>query len=300
MPIWEGVYRSSSEEKRLIKDHPESAQTSIHLAYLAGSITALLFLPRNYHNNNGDAFRHCLWSSLIAKEITPDWARLWTMAHEMDASLENKYRQMDEFNNLQGIHLLNNNSSLSSVKLIRRCFDLVETGSLKEIKSGKLVPTTIDGHNLPSIFNAISEKVTEVVEFLAHYYSEFTQEIDGDGNSALHRCILNDYQDGFSILIIILDVNEIGADGLSPIMQCSLQRHGHKYARALLEQGANTDYQDPFKGETALMLAARYGNSKMLDNLLPVANKGLKSLSGLRAYDMAVSEENMEIAKRLL
>lgn len=300
MPLWEGVYRSSSEEKRLIKAHPGNAQTSIHLAYLAGSVTALLFLPRNYHNNNGDAFRHCFWSSLIAKEISTDWARLWTMAHEMNASPSNKYRQMDEFNNIQGTQILKSNPSLSTVSLIRRCLDLVENGSLREVKSGKLVPTTIDGFNLPHIFNAISEKATEVVGFMAQYYSESTQEIDGDGNTALHRCIMNDYQDGFNILIRVLDVNGSGADGLSPLMRCSLQGHGHKYARALLERGANANYQNPFTGETTLMLAAKFNNGEIVDILLPVANRDLRSFSGLRAYDMAMNEENIDIAKRLL
>ena len=114
MPVWEGVYNSSSEEKKLMKEHSEDSQRSINLAYLAGTTTLLFFFPRNYHNNNGDAFRHCFWSSIIAKEISPEWAHTWVMAHEADASLTNIHRLMDEYNNNQGINIFKNNPNASA------------------------------------------------------------------------------------------------------------------------------------------------------------------------------------------
>lgn len=300
MPVWEGVYNSSSEEKKLMKEHSEDSQRSINLAYLAGTATLLFFFPRNYHNNNGDAFRHCFWSSIIAKEISPEWAHTWVMAHEADASLTNIHRLMDEYNNNQGINIFKNNPNASAGELINLCLKLIENGELKEVKKGKLVSTTLDGFNVPNIFRVISEKINEVVEFVARFHASHAQEKDQDGNTALHRCIMDDYEEGFNILVKILDANQPGMDDLSPLMICASQSHGHKYARALLDQGANADYQDPYEGETALMRAAAYGNREMVNLLLPVSNKRIESFSGSTAYDMAVTEENLDIAKLLI
>ena len=69
MPIWEGIYNSSSEEKKLMKEHPEDSQRSINLGYLAGIITLNLFLPRNYHDNNGDAFRLTFFVKFRAENL---------------------------------------------------------------------------------------------------------------------------------------------------------------------------------------------------------------------------------------
>lgn len=300
MPVWEGVYKSSSEEKKLMKEHPEYSQRSINLGYLAGAITLSFFFPRNYHNNNGDAFRHCFWSSIIAKEVSPEWAHTWVMAHEADASPTNIYRLMDEYNNNQGINNFKNNPNVTVEELINLCLKLVESGELREVKKGKLVPTTLDGFNVPNIFSVISEKINEVVRFIARFHPRHALEKDQDGNTALHRCIIDDYEEGFNILVKILDANQPGMDDLSPLMLCSSKSNGYKYARVLIERGANADYQDPYEGETALMKAAVYGNREMVNLLLPVANKRIESFSGLTAYDMAVTEENLALAELLI
>lgn len=221
-------------------------------------------------------------------------------AHEDIPDNNSISREMDTHNNDKGIRILEENPEATSAKIIQSCGELIRNGELRVIRKGKVQPTTLKGYNIPNIFRVISEKVSEVVEFVANFHSDRAQERDGDGNTALHRCIMDDYEEGFNILVKILDMNRSGMDGQSPLMLCSTLSHGHKYAKTLLDQGAIADYQDPHYGETALMIAAAYGNREMVNLLLPVSNKRIKSFSGSTAYDMAVTEENMDIAKLLI
>lgn len=83
-------------------------------------------------------------------------------------------------------------------------------------------------------------------------------------------------------------------------MVCSICSHGHKYAQRLMAKGADANYQEMNYGETALMMAATNDNRSMVNVLLPVSDKNIKSFNGLTAYDVAMNENNLEIAKLLI
>jgi hypothetical protein len=178
-------------------------------------------------------------------------------------------RLMDEFNNSVGVSILGENSNYKISDLIFRCSELVIKGRLQKIKNDSLIPTTADGFNVPSIFKVISEKVDEVIEFISDYFKEKVYEVDGDGNTALHRCIMSDYESGFSILVDVIDVNKPGNSGQTSLMICSTCAQGYRYAQKLISKGADANYQDEYYGETALMKAAVYDNRKMVEILLP-------------------------------
>ncbi len=76
--------------------------------------------------------------------------------------------------------------------------------------------------------------------------------------------------------------------------------HGYKYAKKLLDHGAKPDYQETKYGETALMMAAANNNRKVIDILSQVSDKNIKSFNGFTAYDFALRENNIEIAKLLI
>lgn len=259
-----------------------------------------MFYLRFGDGDDSDAFRHCLWAALIAKETDVSWAKRWTDAHEDTTDNNSASREMDIYNNDKGIRIVLENPEISSVMIIQSCVDLIENGELRIIKKGKIQPTSLNGFNVPNIFRVISEKLNDVIEFITSFHTTRAEETDEDGNTALHRCIVSDYEEGFNILVRFLDVNRPGMDGQSPLMLCSTLSHGYKYAKTLLDQGAIANYQDPHYGETALMLAAAYGRREIVNLLLPVTNKRIKSFSGVTAYDMAVNEGNMEIAKSLI
>lgn len=301
MTVWEGAYNSNDFEKKLMSKSPKESQIAINLAYVSGSTTALLFMPRNYHDNNGDAFRHCFWSALISKHTSPEWAKKWVMAHEQHLPQNNETRIMDEHNNLQGIDLVLKNPGIESSEIIKLCLLLIEEGKLLEIKKDKLVPTTLDGFNLPSIFEAIHETINELLEYLVKNYEKIVTKKDRDKNTALHRAILNDYKDGFKILLDsgLIAVDSPGESGESCLMLCAQYLNKKAYAQALISAGANPNFQAQSSGETALMQAARCNNLEMISLLLPLSNKKITSSNGYTAYDFAMNENNFEIATLL-
>jgi hypothetical protein len=301
MTIWEGRYKPNSLEKLMIDENPTNSQTTIYLAHLAGSITALLFLPEiNHHHNNVDAFRHCFWSSLISRKINPEWAFRWTMAHEAEGHIDSLYRQMDEYNNKKGIEIFKKHTHASVAELIHFCLIELENGELKDVKNKKLTPTNLEGNIVPNIFKAIFERISEIVDFLNVFHFEKVIETNEDGNTALHDCILKDFEDGFNILVKSLDVNQFGGSGLTPLMLSASLKYGSKYAKGLLNYGADIHLQDPAYKQTALMFAAQNGNLELVELLLPHSNKEIKGINGSRAYDLAISKGHLDIAKLLI
>lgn len=296
----EYTYKPNPFEKKLIEENPVYSKISIDSAYLAQSIMTFLYLHPFHQHNNGDAFRHCLWSSIMAKETTSEWALRWGTAHEEIFAKDNLSRIMDESNNSKGVLLIKESKPYAISDLIFRCSQLIHQGQLLKISNGQLVTTESSGFNIPNVFYVISEKANDVLSFIADYYSEKTLELDQEGNTALHRCIFEDNKQGFDILIKVLDVNTAGNSGLTPLMICSTLSYGHKYGIELIAKGADPIKANKLNGETALMLAAVYNNKEMVDLLLPISNKNAKSLDGFTAYDFAVNENHLAIAKLLI
>ncbi len=261
---------------------------------------SLIFISPYQQNNNGDAFRHCMWSTIISKKTSPDWATRWLNAHEAPHAINNISRRMDDLNNASGVKLFKDNPSAKIGDFIYLCSKLVGEGQLVRVENGTLIPTNYERFKVPDVYQIISEKADEVLEFLVDYFGDKTKEVDADGNSALHRCIQDDYEHGFNLLVKFVDVNIPGDMGWTPLMLCGRIAGSARYVSILLANGADPNYQDPFDGETALMKAAIYGNREVIEILLPVSNKKIKSKSGFTAHDKALSEGNLDIAKLLL
>jgi hypothetical protein len=293
------TYKLNSEEKRLLNSSPMDAQKAIDLAYIAGGITGLLF-QLDFHNNNGDAFRHCLWTCLIAKETSVSWAQKWTTAHESSSPPEGLSRKMDEYNNNKGIEIFSQNTQSSTAQIIQKCLIAIQNGELKEIKNQALVPTNLTNNLTQNIFLAINQRIVSFIEFMVEFCKTESLKKDQDGNNALHDCIIKDFQTGFNILVDIIDVNQTGAFGKSALMICSQYEHGFKYTNILIQKGANPNYQEPHYFETALMIAASNGNQKVVEALLPFSNKKLRSKNGRTAYDCAITENYLDIANLLI
>ncbi|MGE3608522.1 MAG: ankyrin repeat domain-containing protein [Bacteriovoracaceae bacterium] len=290
-------YKPNKFEEILMEENYYDSAAAIKLAYHAQLVMTYIFLTPYQHDNNGDSFRHCYWSSMIAKNTSPYWAFRWTNAHEQHQSSENIRRRMDEHNNSIGINLIKNNPNLEAHDLMHLCLELVKTGKLKVIQNNTLVPSNLNGFILPNIFDVIKEAFNEVLDLIIKYYKELVLVRDSDSNTALHRCILENYSYGFYALLEskIIDVNTPGLSGWSPLMVCSREANRVDFVRVLLGKNLNVDYQEPIYGETALMMAAAYGNREIVELLLSRSNKKLKSFSGLTAYDKALAEEHTEL-----
>ena len=79
------------------------------------------------HNGMGDAFRHCYWSALLARDIGAHEALAFTTAHEGYSNNPAQERAMDLHNNTVGI---GRNSSTSDATLSRRCQNALASGKL--------------------------------------------------------------------------------------------------------------------------------------------------------------------------
>lgn len=294
-------YKPNEFEEILMKENYYNATSAIKLAYHAQLVMTYIFLTPYQHDNTGDSFRHCYWSSMIAKNTSPDWALKWTIAHEQHQSPQNVRRRMDEHNNSMGINLAKNNSNLEAHDLIHLCLELAREGELKVIENNALVSSSLNGFILPDVFEVIKETFDEILDFIIKYYKELVVVKDGDNNTPLHRCILDNYSHGFYSLVEskVIDVNTPGFSGWTPLMVCSMESNRIEFVRTLLNQNVNVDYQDSLNGETALMMAATYGNREIIELLLPRANKRLRSYSGLTAYDMALTEEHTDLLELL-
>lgn len=82
------------------------------------------------HNGVGDAFRHCYWSALLARDIGPDNARSITTAHEGYSANPAGERAMDLHNNAQGIKIGSLNPRMTDEQLSETCAQWLAIGRL--------------------------------------------------------------------------------------------------------------------------------------------------------------------------
>jgi hypothetical protein len=83
------------------------------------------------HNGPADAFRHCYWSALLARDIGADNAKAFTDAHEAYGSNPAGEKAMDLHNNSVGISIGSNNPGAADSALVGACMLAVTNGQLR-------------------------------------------------------------------------------------------------------------------------------------------------------------------------
>lgn len=116
------------QEKQFIQKHPLDALTIKKAKEAAFAETTRRF-GRNGHNDKSDAFRHCFWSALLARDIGYANALLFTTAHESSPTNDPAAKQMDLFNNGVGLHI-GRGKGADSI-LSARCMAALASGRLK-------------------------------------------------------------------------------------------------------------------------------------------------------------------------
>lgn len=128
----ENYYNPNRSEKKLIVENKNLSEVAIKNAYIAGSVSSLLYFKMG-ENEQSDAFRHCLWAALIAKETNLEWAKRWTDAHEDFKENGSLQKEMDLFNNSKGIEILKNELKMNHATIVQTCVDLMKNGQLQII-----------------------------------------------------------------------------------------------------------------------------------------------------------------------
>jgi hypothetical protein len=83
------------------------------------------------HNGPADAFRHCYWSALLARDIGPDNAKTFTDAHEAYGANPAGEKAMDLHNNAAGIAIGRANPNATDAVLVGQCLLAVNDGRLQ-------------------------------------------------------------------------------------------------------------------------------------------------------------------------
>ncbi|WP_306393053.1 DUF6973 domain-containing protein [Telluria beijingensis] len=88
--------------------------------------------PGDRRNTPGDAFRHCFWSALLARDIEYASALRYTNAHEAFPDNPPDEKAMDLHNNAVGLNI--GRYGGPNQILILRCMEALRSGRLKVIE----------------------------------------------------------------------------------------------------------------------------------------------------------------------
>jgi hypothetical protein len=116
------------EERQYLGTHPHHAMTIEQSTKDAYQETQRRF-GRNGRNDKSDAFRHCFWSAILARELGVDNALRFTSAHEAHADNDPAEKEMDLHNNKVGIGFGKNAGT--NQELSFRCMFALNGGQLK-------------------------------------------------------------------------------------------------------------------------------------------------------------------------
>lgn len=126
--IYDKYHHLTPRERQFIKAHPIDAMTiqdDTEKAYLE---TAKWF-GFNGRNDRSDAFRHCFWSALLARDIGSVKALEFTSAHESSPTNPANEMAMDIHNNAVGLSI--GKPGLSDQMLSAQCMGALNAGRLK-------------------------------------------------------------------------------------------------------------------------------------------------------------------------
>ena len=121
----------TEQERAYLRSHPHHIPVIMRAREFAQSEAKRLFAISG-HNDNSDAFRHCLWSAQLARDIGITNARLCTTAHESSPRNPPKERAMDLHDNGVGLNI--GTTKQSNEALSRRCMAALKTGLLKTLQ----------------------------------------------------------------------------------------------------------------------------------------------------------------------
>lgn len=150
---------------------------------------------------------------------------------------------------------------------------------------------------------AANRSFVEICSFLIEQGADVQAKSESGMTALMLAMNPNSESDSYKISTMILDagadVNAESGGGNTALMEA-----GHKgltsVVELLIEKGAHIDIQNKY-GETALIVSSMEGGEPATVKalLLAKANKDLKDVDGLTAFDMAVKTGSQEIAALL-
>ncbi|MGF1773893.1 hypothetical protein L4C42_16470 [Vibrio wakamikoensis] len=123
--------RLTEDEKLYLKNHPHHVVAIARSKDIAYEETKVRF-GCNRCNDKSDAFRHCFWSAILARDIGYKNALEFTSAHESSEDNDASEKNMDLHNNLVGLRI--GLSRAGDEKLSHYCRTALLVGRLKVLR----------------------------------------------------------------------------------------------------------------------------------------------------------------------
>lgn len=121
----------TAQEKAYIRLHPHHALTIKMSKATVESETRKRF-GFSGHNDQTDAFRHCLWSAILARDLGYNNSLEFTTAHENWKSNPIGEKRMDLHNNSIGLSI--GQSGGDNDSLSQKCFEALNSKKLKHLR----------------------------------------------------------------------------------------------------------------------------------------------------------------------
>lgn len=126
--------RLTQEERNFLLTHPWHAFSIKSATTKALNESRLRFGSGSLHNGAGDAFRHCFWSAILARDIGAELALTFTSAHEQRMGLPPDEVEMDLFNNRIGIEIGRGALLESDFVVASKCMAALSNNQLRIIR----------------------------------------------------------------------------------------------------------------------------------------------------------------------
>ena len=126
--IYDQFQQMTPQEQQYVLTHPHHS-ISIKRAKEAAYAETKKVFGYNGKNDKSDAFRHCFWSALLARDIGYSGALQFTTAHESWPLNPAAEKKMDLHNNLVGLSI--GRVGATNQVISQRCMAALMTGKLK-------------------------------------------------------------------------------------------------------------------------------------------------------------------------
>jgi hypothetical protein len=136
MSVSDKYDRLNAAERDFLFWHPLAAISFNENATAALEQAQKRFGPSTLHNGSGDAFRHCFWSAMNARDEGVDVARQFGEAHEAFAGNPANEKKMDLHNNGVGFKIGEGKFGVSNHYLAALCVEAWAGSKLVQIDPG--------------------------------------------------------------------------------------------------------------------------------------------------------------------
>ena len=275
----------NKNEKILANQDPEKASLTLRLSLKAMFEEKVRYTNNGEDGTNSNAFLHAYWASLLAKNISPDWAKQWTDAHEEDHFII--HSQMDIYNNTLGIRNYLEHREKTNDELANWIEEVIDSGQGKRIQNNIIIPTSKEEKRNLNIFELIIESGISLISKLIAGSSHFRNK---DGMTPLIFAVSLENTEAVKIVLKHSNLEDYDESEETALFH-AITTTSFEIPCLLINAGAQINVQNK-QNNTPLMKSVLLKNLAVAKELIRNgADTKIKNSEGFTAYDLAKLEE---------